>query len=197
MVTTDQFADRNFARCHDAIKRGRHRGVAKCDLRVLGIGLRLQHIGPRGIAVGACLVEVGLCRDVLGLELLLPGEFGFGIDERRLGALLRRLRLLQLDLVGLGLDHEQRRALLHGLAVLIFYLLHVSLHAGHELDVVDRGCIAGGLQIRRDRLLYRQLHGHLRWRRRDEAILLAARRQGDRRRTRDHGQGCVAAGLRP
>jgi hypothetical protein len=40
------------------------------------------------------------------LEFLLTGEFGFGIDQRRLGALFRRLGLLELNLVGLRLDYE-------------------------------------------------------------------------------------------
>ncbi len=107
VVAADQFADRYLARGHDAVEGSRNRGVAEIDLRRLHVGLGLEHVGARGVAVGACLVEVGLGRDVLGLQLLLTGEFGFGVDQRRLGALLRRLCLLELDLVGLGLDDEQ------------------------------------------------------------------------------------------
>jgi hypothetical protein len=111
------------------------------------------------------------------LEFLLTGEFGFGVDQRRLGAILRCLCLLELDLVGLRLDHEQGRALLHRGAVLILDLLDVALHTRQELDGIHRRGVAGRLQIGRERLLQGKLDRHLRRRRRDEAVLLPARRQ--------------------
>src|SRR5262249_804445 len=89
---------RYLARGHDPVEGSRNRGVAEIDLRRLHIGLGLEHVGTRGVAVAARLVQVGLGRAVLGLQLLLTGEFGFGIDQRCLGALLRRLCLLELTL---------------------------------------------------------------------------------------------------
>ena len=177
VVAADELADRYLARSHDPVEGCRNRGVAEIDLRRLHIGLGLQHVGARGVAVCTCLVEGGLGRDVLGLEFLLTGEFGFGIDQRRLGPLLRRLCLLELDLVGLRLDHEQGRPLLDRSAVLILDLLDVALHTRQELDGVYRRGVAGRLQIGRERLLQGKLDRHLRRRRRDEAVLLPARRQ--------------------
>ena len=191
VAAADQLADRDLARGDDAVEWGRHRRIAQSDLRVLGVGLRLQYVGARGIAVGTGLVEIGLGRDVLRLQLLLAGEFGFGIDQRRLGPLLGRLRLLQLDLVGLRLDHEQRRALLHRLAVLVFNFLDVSLYARHQFDVVHRGGIAGRLQIGRDRLLHREFDRHLRRGRRDEAVFFpACREQDEHTRAGEQGPPC-------
>ena len=106
VVAADQFADRNLARRHDAVEGSRNRGVAEIDLRGLGLGLRLQHARAGGVAGGACSVEIGLRRHVLGLEFLLTREFGFGIDQRRLGALFRGLGLFELNLVRLRLDYE-------------------------------------------------------------------------------------------
>ena len=106
MAAPDQFANGNFARRHHPVERGRHRRVAEVDLGGLNIRLRLEHIRARGVAVGARLVEIGLGRNVLGLQLLLTRELGFGVDQRRLGAFRRRLRLLQLHFVGLRLDDE-------------------------------------------------------------------------------------------
>ena len=179
MIAADQLADRHLARRHHPVEGGRDGGIAEVDLRALRTGLRLQYAGVRRVPVGAGLVEIGLGRDVLGLELLLAGEFGLGIDQRRLGALLRRLCLLQLNLVGLRLDHEQRCVLLHRRTILIFDLLDVTFHARHQFDGIDRGGIAGCLQIGREHLLRGEFHSHLRRRRRNEAVLLAARGQQD------------------
>src|SRR5262249_7464127 len=68
-----EFADRYLARGHDPVEGSRNRGVAEIDFRRLHVGLRLEHVGARGVAVRACLVEIGLGRDVLGLKLLLAG----------------------------------------------------------------------------------------------------------------------------
>ena len=71
LIAAHQLADRHLARRHHAVEGGRNGGVAEIDLGGLGVGLRLQHVGVRGVTVGARLVEVGLGRDVLCLQLLL------------------------------------------------------------------------------------------------------------------------------
>jgi len=55
--------------------------------------------------------------------------------------------------------------------------LDVAFHARQQLDRIHRGGVAGRLQIGRERLLQGKLDRHLRRRRRDEAVLLPARRQ--------------------
>ena len=174
LVAADQLADRDLACGDDTVERSGDRGIAEVDSRTLGVGLRLQHVGARRVSVGACAIEIGLGRYVLGLQLLLTCELRLGIDQRCLGPFLRGLRLLKLDLIGLRLDHEQRRALFHRGSILIFDLLEVSFHPRDELDGVHRCGIAGRLEVGRDGLLHRQLHDHLWRRRRDEAIFLPA-----------------------
>jgi hypothetical protein len=157
-------------------ERRRHSGVAQIDFRRLSVGVRLLHVGAPGVTTGARLVEICLSRDILGLELLLAREFRLRVEQRSLGAFLRRLRLLQLYLVWLRLDYEERSSFLHERAVLIFDLLKVALHSRNEFYGVHGCGIAGGLQVRRDRPLHGRLHGDLRRGRRHELILATASR---------------------
>jgi hypothetical protein len=150
LIAADQLADGDLTRGHNSIEGSRDRRVAEIDLGTLGIDLGLQDVGARCVSIGARTIEIGLRGHILSLQLLLAGELGFRVDQGGFGAFLRRLGLLELDLVGLRLDDEQRRSLLQGGAVLIFDLLQVSLHSRHQLDRVHRRGIAGRLKIQRD-----------------------------------------------
>jgi hypothetical protein len=97
-----------------------------------------------------------------------------GLLQRRLRAGLRGLRLLELELVGVGLDGEQRRASLHELPVLVVDRLQHALYPRDEIDGVDGRGIAGGLEIARHRTLHRNGNVDLRRRRRYKAVLFAA-----------------------
>src|SRR5262249_58134994 len=69
VVAADEFADRYLARSYDSIEGSRNRAVAEIDFRRLHIGLSLEHVGARRVAVRACLFAVGLVADVLDLYL--------------------------------------------------------------------------------------------------------------------------------
>ena len=79
-----------------------------------------------------------------------------GLLQRSLRAGFRRLGLLELQLVGLGLDREQRGAFLDEAAVLVVDRLQEALHARHQIDRLDRRGVAGGIEITRDVLLHRR-----------------------------------------
>jgi hypothetical protein len=94
-----------------------------------------------------------------------------------LGASLGGLRLLELELVRLGLDDEQRRPLLRVVAVFVIDLLQEALHARDQIGGVYRRRVTGGLEVAGDLLLHRNGDGDLRRRRRHVAVLLSAARE--------------------
>jgi hypothetical protein len=78
-----------------------------------------------------------LSRDQIGLPL----EIGLGLPDRSLRAGLGGLRLLELQLIGLGLDREQGRSFFHEGAVLILDRLQEALDARDQVDGLDRGVL--------------------------------------------------------
>jgi hypothetical protein len=73
----------------------------------LGSGLGLQQVSLRVVAVGGGRIQGrlrhGLALHQVGLALVI----GIALSERRLRAGLCRLRLIELELIGLRLDCEQ------------------------------------------------------------------------------------------
>ncbi|MGY4415560.1 hypothetical protein ACVWW4_007296 [Bradyrhizobium sp. LB7.1] len=120
-------------------------------------------------------------------QIALPLVVGFRLPERRLRTDLGGLRLLELELVGLGLDREQLGALFDEGAVRVVDRLQEALHARDEIDILDRRGVAGGLDIARDRALHGRGDVHLGRRRRDERILVLA--AGERGHGHRRGQG--------
>jgi hypothetical protein len=127
-------------RADEAVERRDDIGIAVIDRRNLGIDLGLLQTGLRIVAGGGRRLEGGLRDGLLGHQFRLPLEVGFGLFHRRLRADLGGLRLLQFQLVGLGLDREQRRAFLDEAAVLVVDRLQKTLHACHEINALDRRC---------------------------------------------------------
>ena len=169
----DQLANRDQMGADDAVERRNDFGVTVIDRGDPGIDLGLLQIGLRIVAGGRGAVERRL-RDGLPLhQIRLPSEVGFGLLQRRLRASLGGLRLFELQLVGLGLDREQRRAFLDQCAVLIVDRLQHPLHPRDQIDRLDRSGVAGGLEIARDVALHGQSDLHLRRRRRHKTILFA------------------------
>ena len=161
-------------RADDAVEWRDNIGIAVIDRRDLGVGLGLLQIGLGVIAVGSGRIE-GRLRDRLpGDQLGLTLVVGFGLLQGCLRTCLRRLGLLQFQLVGFGLDREQRRALFHKAAILVIDRLQYALHPRHKIDALDRRRVAGGFEITRDVLLHRQADIYLRRRRRHKTILFAA-----------------------
>src|SRR5436190_22733857 len=95
---------------------------------------------------------------------------------RLLGAGLGGPRLLELKLVRLGLDDEQRRPLLRVVAVFVIDLLQEALHPRDQIGGVYRRGVTGGLEVAGDLLLRRNGDADLRRRRRHIAVLLSAAR---------------------
>ncbi len=83
------------------------------------------------------------------------------------------MRLIELELVGLGLDREQRRAFLDEGAVLVVDRLQKTLHPRDEIDRLDRRGVTGRLEITRDSPGYGNPDINLRRRRRHKTILFA------------------------
>jgi hypothetical protein len=94
-----------------------------------------------------------------------------------LGAGLGGARLLELELVRLGLDDEQRRPLLHLVAVFVIDLLQKALHPRDQIGGVYGRGITGGLEVAGDFLLHRNGDGDLRRRRRHIPVLLSTARE--------------------
>lgn len=169
-------------RTDDAVERRDHLGVAVVDLGKPGIGLGLLEIGLGVVAGRRRGVEGGLRYGLPLHQIALSLEVGFRLLERGLRAGFGRLRLIELELVGLGLDREQLGALLDEGAVLIVDRLQEALHPCHQIDALDRRGIAGGLDIARDRALHGYGDVHLGRRRCHEAVLVLAARERDYRR---------------
>ena len=143
-------------RADDAVERRDHIGIAVVDRRDLGVDLGLLQIGLRVVAVGRGGIERRL-RDRLPLhQIRLALEIGFGLLQRCLRTGLGRLRLFELELVGVGLDREQRGAFLDESAVLVIDRLQKALHARDQIDGLDRRGVAGGIEKTRDGALHRQ-----------------------------------------
>jgi hypothetical protein len=148
-------------------------GVAIIDLGDLGVGLGLLQIGLHVVARRRRGIERRL-RDGLSLnQFHLPLVVGLGLFQRGLRTGLGGLRLFELELVSLGLDREQRGAFLYKSTVLVIDRLQKTLHARDQVDVLDRRCITGGVEIARDRFLHGDRDLDLRRRRRYESILFA------------------------
>ena len=80
-------------------------------------------------------------------QLGLPVVFGLRLLDRRLRARLRRLRLLELEIVALGLDGEEHGALLHHVAVLVVHALEEARYTGDQVGGVDGGGVAGRVEV--------------------------------------------------
>ena len=95
----------------DAVERRGHIGIAVIDRRDLGVDLGLQQIGLRVVARRGRSIQRRLGNGLPLHQFLLALEVGLGLPQRCLRAGFRGLRLFELQLVGLGLDREQRACL--------------------------------------------------------------------------------------
>src|SRR5207248_925635 len=138
------------------------------------IDLGLVEPRPRGVAIGRGVVERCLGRDLAAGELGYALVLRFRLFQRRLGGGLRGPRLLELELVWLGLDGEQRGTLLHHVAVLVMNFLDEALHARDQVGAIHRRGVAGRLEIAGDRFRYGQRDRHLRRRRGHVTVVLPA-----------------------
>src|SRR6516225_12103393 len=102
-IGAHQFAQRHQARRDDAVEGSLHLRVAEIELGLRGIDLRLLEPGARGVAIGRRIVERLLRRDLAAREIGLPFVFRFRLLQCRLRAGLGGARLLELELVRLGL----------------------------------------------------------------------------------------------
>src|ERR1700689_3593269 len=97
-------------RADNAVERRDDIGIAEIDRSDLGVGLGLLQAGLGVIASGGSRIESRLRNGLLGNQVHLTLVLNFGLLQRRLRPGLGRLRLLELVLVGFGLNREQRRA---------------------------------------------------------------------------------------
>src|SRR5262249_11147422 len=107
------------------------------------------------VAIGQSVVESGLRSGAAWNEICLTIVLGLCLDLSRASALLRRLGLFVLELIGLTLDREQHRPFFDEVTILIIYGLQEARNTCDEIRAVDCSGIARGLQIARDRLLNR------------------------------------------
>jgi len=108
-------------------------GIIIVERGKLGVDLRLDQIGLRRVARGERLIIL-LTAGGLGMHQgSLPVVVGLSLFEACLSASFRRLRLLELYVIGLRLDREEQCPLLHGCAVLVVHLLDEAGHARHEI----------------------------------------------------------------
>src|SRR5215831_592150 len=186
-IGAHQFAQRHLARSDDAVEGSLYLGVTEVELGLRGIDLRLLEPGARRIAISRCVVERLLRCDLAARELGLPLVFRLRLLQRRLGAGLGGARLLELELVRLGLDDEEGCSFLDLVAVLVIDFLQEALHPRDQVGGVYRRGITGGFEIAGDLLLHRHRHRDLGRRRRHIAVLLPAGAEHERER------GCRAS----
>jgi len=164
----------------NAVERRGDVGIAEIDGGDLGVDLGLQQVGLGVVARRGGLIEGGLRDRLARDQIRLAPVVGLGLFQRRLGARFGRLRLFELEPVGLGLDREQRGAILHEGSVLVADRLQHALHPRHHVDRLDRRGVAGRLQIAGNAALYGERDIDRRRRRRHERILLATGQQRER-----------------
>src|SRR5579885_1848155 len=170
----DQFADRDLP-CRDyAVERRLHVGVTEIDLGLLFIGLGRLQVGLRRIARRQGLIIGHLGRNLSLKKISLPIEVLLLLQQSSLSARDGRFRGIDFQLVRLGLDREQRGALLDELAVGIADGLNKPLHARDQSNGIDRRRIAGRLEIARYVLLDRRGDDNFGRRRRCVFIVLTA-----------------------
>ena len=160
-------------RADDAVERRGHMGIAVIDRRDLGVDLGLQQVRLRVVARRGGIIQRGLGNGLPLHQFLLALEVRLGLPQRCLRAGFRRLRLFELQLVGVRLDREQGRAFLHEGAVLVVDRLQKALHARNQIDILDRRGVAGRFQIAREGPLHRHRDVDFRRRRRNKSILFA------------------------
>jgi len=93
----------------DAVEGRAHLGIGKVDLvdRHLRLGAQQLRRGARPLVIP--MIDLGLRRRVLFDERRVAGEFGLGVDERRLSGLNLGVRLFELLPVGSLLDRKEDR----------------------------------------------------------------------------------------
>ncbi len=142
--------------------RGPHLGVSQIQLCLVEMGHRRGEIGVGLALLGQPLVQGGLRQRRGGDELAGPVELELGQLRPRPGAVDRGLRLLDGDLIGPGVDHEQQLALLDDLAVREADGLQVARDPGAHVDPLERLEPAGELVIFRELLDQGLGHRHRR-----------------------------------
>ncbi len=188
LAGADHGAGVDEARRDAAVERRDDGRVGEVALRLGDLALGLLERGQRRVALGARFIELG-DRDRGRLhEILLALQVGVRLQEQRLLLRLRRLRDLQGDLEVLLVDLEEQVALLDRGAVLVADLVEEALHAGDEIDVIERRGAAGHLHVERDLALLGLGDGDLGGRRRLVGVALAARGQQQRNRDADGGE---------
>jgi hypothetical protein len=132
---------------------------------------------------------------LLGDQIGLPLVFLLVLHQARLRADDGRFRGDHFELVRLGLDGEQRRALFDEIAIGIADRLHETLHARDQINRVDGRRIAGRLVIARDVLRDGRGNGDLGRRRGCIFVILAARGDARSNRERKHHAGEASGSL--
>ena len=136
---------------------------------------------------GQRLIVSGLRRRLPGDQLLLPLKCGLRLLQCGARPALGGLRLVELELIGLGINGKEQRALLDQVAVPVVDLRDEARHPRHQVGGIHRHRVAGRLKIARHRLLRRHRHAHPRRRRRYIMIVPpAAGEQQHRGGARDH-----------
>jgi hypothetical protein len=170
----------------DAVEWRDNIGVAVIDCRDLGVDLGLLKARLCVVARRDGLIERCLRGRVSLHQIRLTLVVGFGLFHRRLRTCLRGLGLLQFQLVGFGLDREQRRARLYEAAILVVDRFQYALHPRHKINRLDRRRVARRIEITRDVLLDRQADIHFRRRRLHKIILFATAQGGERQYGESH-----------
>ena len=109
-VAADDVAGVDQVLADDAVERRPNFGVAEIDLVDRDLGLGAQQTRRSALPLEVPVVDLGLSRRVLFDERGVAGELGFRINERRLRGQHLGVGLLQLLLVRLLLNREQKIA---------------------------------------------------------------------------------------
>ena len=172
----DKLTQRDVAGRHNAIERRFHLRIAKVELGLLDIDLRLLLLGDRRVLRSRCLVERRLARDVFRRKIDLAFVVGLRLFSIGCSARLPCLGLLEGELIRLLLDDEQYCPSFNGVTVFVLYVLDETLYARHQCRGVHGRSVTRRFQVARDRLLQGQGNLDLwRWRW-DERVFLAAAR---------------------
>ena len=174
-AAADQRADRREMGRHDTVEGRGNVRVAKLDFRKLERCLCFLQVGAAFVAVLLRFVELGLPSE-LGrpAQRVLPLKLRLGKVDGRLRGRDLGFRLLDLCLVGRGLDDEEDVALLHHRTVFVVDFAQETYGPRDELDLIEGDGVAGQFEIAGDQPLGGLRHADLGCGRRLVFVFLAA-----------------------
>ena len=168
---------------HLTVERRPDFGIAQVQLSQCHLRLSRQDIRLGTVLFEVPVIDINLRRCIPLEQSCVAADLGPGVEQRRLLQLKLRLSLLQLRLGPILLNRGEKITFLDQRSISEMQLLQKADDTRDQLDLVDRGGIAGDLEIVADGLDL-GLHHRDRWRRLARELRLGRDHRCGRRRWR-------------